>query len=142
MSTVLVLEAMAHVITVVAGIILVYQLHLILKQRRMETFLLVRKTNRDLIQMGIERPELLKTLGGKERSGVTFRYLQLWLNHLHAAFMAYRDGSIPHGHWESMEHDIADFARVESVAKHWKKTREFYPDDFQHFMDRLAKPPA
>jgi len=134
-----VLEAIAHVVTVIVGVILIFELHLLLRQRRMDTFLQVRETNRELIRMGIESPELLKSIGDGRRATTSFRYLQLWMNHVHASYMANTDGAIPRNHWESMKYDIADFIMIEEVAQHWKESREFYPEDFQAFIDSLSQ---
>jgi len=64
MSTLIALEAAAHIVTVIAGTLVVYQLYLFLKQQRRAAFEKTHDTTRQLILVGMDRPELLELLSG------------------------------------------------------------------------------
>jgi len=95
-SIALILELLADGITVIAGVIVVYQLRLLLHQRQLEAFVRNHDTTRELIVLAMDRPELLKLLNGAKlgKNVVGQKYMQLWVNHLYTAYVSNRQGLV------------------------------------------------
>lgn len=109
-------------------------------QRRLESLLQVYGVNREIITLGFAHPELFQVLHGKKADPlVEIHYLQLWLNQMALIHDFNQRRFLSAEMLEGVERDIRDFMTQENMRQHWKNHRQFYPESFQAYVDRIAE---
>lgn len=139
--------AVAVVISFVSLMVVVFQLHDLMEQRKLESLTRLYDINRELIILGFRQPELFKILHDQQGADsseidpmVERHYLQLWLNQVVLIFYIQRRGLFAPDLRASWEADARDLLQQENLKRHWRRCRQFYPVSFQNYVDSLTDP--
>jgi hypothetical protein len=101
-------------------------------QRRAEALIQIYDTNRELLTLGFEKPELFDVIGAGDAG---HRYLQLWLNQIALIVELRSQRLFTRAQWESLESDIGFFAENPRFHEIWPDVRRFYPRAVQDILD-------
>lgn len=124
-------------VSLVSLAIVIIELRLGRKQSKTAALIRIYDINRELLAMGLEKPELLQAIGD-ESSGeeaLERRYLQLWINQIALIHSMKERGLFDADQWDSLSRDISYFTENPKVRLMWPNIRRFYTSSFQRFME-------
>lgn len=143
MDTATIIAILALLISVVVTLFTERQVSLLNRQLRLDSLIKISDSNREIISIGFERPELWKVFydsskndNGHQTEEIK-RYLQLWFNHMHIIWKAWSLGLLDKHEWAACRTDMLEFLAVDSLRQHWTDSSRFYPQPFQSFIDSL-----
>ena len=117
------------------------QLVLLRRQLRLDALIQIMDSNRAIVALGIEHPEVWSAIGDAAESAAEARrqrhYLQLWINHMLIIWMAWRLGLVAAREWEAYREDMAAFLRTPCLQAHWERVARYYPKAFRRLLDEL-----
>ncbi|GHC12029.1 DUF6082 family protein [Cerasicoccus arenae] len=119
--------------------VLVWELRRGVRQMRFQAVLEIYKTNRELIQLALDDPDLMAVLEGREEVDSTKerRYLQMWLNQMTMVYLGWRNRFLPRSSWEGLRRDIQESSQSPNVRKLWNQLSPYYDEEFQKFMTEM-----
>jgi hypothetical protein len=129
------------VISIIGLSIVILQLRIGNRQRESEALVKILDTNRHLLTLGFDRPEMFSILNDvKKVDPMAERYyLQLWLNQF-SLVHSYLMNSMLRGELrDNLKRDVSDFMAMHNMRKHWNKYGRFYPSSFQDFVNGIMK---
>src|SRR5437016_6124612 len=97
----LVISGAALFVSLATFLFVVVQVRAYLRQLRFDSLSRILETNRELLVIGFEHPDLLSVLEGEplQDSRRQKRYLQLWINQMNMMWIAQQNGMIDRTTW-------------------------------------------
>ena len=139
------LAAVGGLFAALAGITLtLVQLHLFRRQLKLEALIQIMDSNREIVSLGFEHPDLWRALDCQDRAVLAEeattqrRYLQLWTNHMQVMWAAWRLGLVSGSEWQAYRLDLAEGLKSPALRAHWESVARYYPREFQRLVTRLS----
>ena len=139
------LATLGGLFAALAGITLTFvQLHLFRRQLKLEALIQIMDSNRAIVSLGFEHPELWRALDLQEgailagEAMAQRRYLQLWTNHMQVMWAAWRLGLVSGSEWQAYRLDMAEGLKSPALRAHWASVARYYPGEFQKLVTRLS----
>ena len=132
-------------VATVGILITLAQLVLLRRQLRLDTLIKIIDSNRAIVSVGIDHPDLWPTIEGNHqdspsaRAEVRRHYLQLWINHMQLLWGAWRLGVVSREEWNAYRFDMADLLQLPASREHWDRVARFYPRNFRRFIAQLRQ---
>ncbi|WP_269537084.1 DUF6082 family protein [Cerasicoccus fimbriatus] len=107
------------------------------RQRQFEAGMNIYAVNRELVQMAMHDPELMKVLTGESSADMPKErhYAQLWLNHMEIIHHGGRKGFLSRSSWQSLQQDIRESLNRPNIRRHWDEKADYYPAEFRNFIN-------
>jgi hypothetical protein len=123
-----------------AGFLVVaWQLWKANRQSKLDSEIRMLDSNRELIALGFDKPELFKVLKdtGEADSEMEQRYLQLWLNQFSMFYSLKSAGEMQRDFEEACQRDIHDMFQKKNMRRHWGIFGKFHPASFQNWIEAI-----
>jgi len=133
------LSASLDVISFLGFVVVIIQLRDTNRQTRLESQIRLNDINRELISLGLSKPELLEILSDARTADplVGRRYLQLWLNQLSLVFSFRQNGAFEADYQECCERDVRDMMQLPNMRRHWEEYKKYYPASFREWVNSI-----
>jgi hypothetical protein len=120
-----------------------FQVRMLVRQLRLDASIRLTDSNRRVVSVAIERPELWEAIQIAEprSSHDGFRrdrLIQLWLNHTLMVWKCHQNGMLEADDWEACCRDTRAFMELPAVREEWLRVRDFYPREFQREVARVS----
>lgn len=132
-------------VAAVGILITLAQLVLLRRQLRLDTLIKIIDSNRAIVSVGIDHPDVWPTLEENRQDSLAARaevrrhYLQLWINHMQLMWGAWRLGVVSREEWNVYRLDMADLLQLPSSREHWDRVARFYPGNFRRFIAQVRQ---
>jgi hypothetical protein len=99
------------------------QLVLLRRQLKLDTLIKIIDSNRAIVSVGIEHPQIWPNIGANEWDAVHGQaearrhYLQLWINHMQLMWGAWRQGVVSREEWNAYRADMADLLQLPALSQ-------------------------
>ena len=145
-NTPMLLSLISLVIAIIIGSFVFFQLRYYIRQLKLSSLSEIVRTNRELITLGINNPDLFRDLivGSRminnkadfdPKMEIKTRYCQLWINQAYFLWEAHKLGLYTKDNWEANRRDIVEtLFESEEFKKRWQKVEKYYPKDFGEFV--------
>jgi len=92
---------------------------------------------REVLGKTIEHPALYDALVGSDipKGGASRIYLTMIFNHGFNTFALRQEEYIDDDWWAAITRDMQDVMRQGAMRKRWSEIRQYYPSDYQNFID-------
>ena len=113
------------------------------QQQEMASLIEIFDTNRELLSLGFEHPQLFAVLRDTKNADPEWerRYLQLWLNQMSLIHSCLKRSVFESEVKSSLESQLAEFLTLQNMREHWQKHGAFYPVSFQVWVNGLIQQP-
>ena len=120
-----------------------FQVRMLVHQLRLDASIRLTDSNRRIVSVAIERPELWESMQVAEPTSrhEAFRrdrLIQLWLNHTLMVWKCQQHGMLEAGDWDACCRDTRAFMELPAVQEEWLRVRDFYPREFQREISRVS----
>jgi hypothetical protein len=120
-----------------------FQVWMLVRQLRLDASIRLTDSNRRVVSVAIERPELWESMQVAEPTSRhdafrRDRLIQLWLNHTLLVWRCRQYGMLETGDWDACCRDTQVLMELPAVQEEWLRARDFYPRDFQREISRLS----
>jgi len=120
-----------------------FQVRLLVRQLRLDASIRLTDSNRRVVSVAMERPELWESMQEAEppsrhEAFRRDRLIQLWLNHTLMMWKCQQHGMLGAGDWEACCRDTQAFMALPAVREEWLRVRDFYPRAFQREISRVS----
>lgn len=110
-------------------------------QRELDSLVRLYDSNRQLISLGFEHPELFAVMADDDTVDPVLRerFLQLWMNHLNLLHLFIKNSAFAPELRDSESHALAEFVTHKNMRAHWQQNRAVYPPSFQKRVDAIIQ---
>jgi hypothetical protein len=120
-----------------------FQVRMLVRQLRLDASIRLTDSNRRVVSVAIERPELWESMQvaeptSRDEAFRRDRLIQLWLNHTLMVWKCRQHGMLEAGDWDACCRDTQAFMELPAVREEWLRVRDFYPRDFQREISRVS----
>lgn len=135
------IAASSPFLTLIGLLVLAWQLRDATSQRETDSLVKICDVNRERISLGFSNPALFAILKDSRDADPELErhYLQLWLNHIWLFHVFLGRAIYSFDYKEILEKEATAAMSLSNMQRHWEANGEFYPVEFQKFINRFMK---